>query len=46
MDGEDEFVELIEATIEESIEMMNNGQIYDAKTAFSILWAKDYLRNK
>ncbi|MFX3673997.1 MAG: NUDIX hydrolase [Paenisporosarcina sp.] len=43
---EDEFVELIEATIEESIEMMNNGQIYDAKTAFSILWAKDYLRNK
>jgi len=43
---EDEFVDLIEATIEESLEMMNNGQIFDAKTAYSILWAKDYLRNK
>ena len=40
---EDEFVEIIEATIEEAEQMMKNGQIYDAKTAYSVLWAKEYL---
>ena len=41
---EDEFVELIEATIEEAEHMMASGQIFDAKTAYSVLWAKDYLQ--
>jgi len=41
---EDEFVEIMEATIEEAELMMKNGQIYDAKTAFSVLWAKEYLQ--
>ena len=41
---EDEFVEIIEATIEEAEQMMMNGRIFDAKTAFSVLWAKDYLQ--
>lgn len=40
---EDEFVEIIEATIEEAEEMMRTGQIFDAKTAYSVLWAKEYL---
>lgn len=43
---EDEFVDLLEATIEEAEQMMVSGQIFDAKTAFSILWVKEYLRNK
>lgn len=43
---EDEFLDVIEATVEEAEQMMATGQIYDAKTAFSILWAKEYLRNR
>ncbi len=43
---EDEFVDILEATIEEAEEMMLSGEIFDAKTAYSILWAKEYLRNK
>lgn len=39
---EDEFVSLIEVTIEEAEEMVKNKQIYDAKTAFSLLWMKLY----
>lgn len=35
---EDEFVELMEISIEEAQEMMTNQQIYDAKTAFAVLW--------
>ncbi|SIT66833.1 NUDIX domain-containing protein [Edaphobacillus lindanitolerans] len=37
---EDEFVELHEATLEEAEAMMEDGRIFDAKTAFSLLWAK------
>lgn len=37
---EDEFVYLIEATIEEAEEMVKKQQIYDVKTAFAILWMK------
>ena len=43
---EDEFVEIIEATVEEAEEMMTNGQIFDAKTAYSVLWAKEYLQKR
>ena len=37
---EDEFVSLLEVTIEVAEEMMKSGEIYDAKTAFSLLWVK------
>lgn len=37
---EDEFVELMEVTIEEAEAMMADARIYDAKTAFAILWMK------
>lgn len=37
---EDEFVELLEVTIEEAEEMMRKGEIFDAKTAFAIMWLK------
>ncbi|WP_203332710.1 NUDIX domain-containing protein [Planococcus beigongshangi] len=40
---EDEFVELLEVTIEEAEEMMGDNRIYDAKTAFAVLWAKQRL---
>lgn len=43
---EDEFVEIIEATIEEAEEMMRTGQIFDAKTMYCVLWAKEYLRKE
>lgn len=43
---EDEFVEIIEATIEEAELMMKNGQIFDAKTAYSVLWVKEYLQKR
>lgn len=37
---EDEFVELLEVTIEEAEQLMKEKRIYDAKTAFAVLWAK------
>ncbi|CEG22557.1 ADP-ribose pyrophosphatase [Planococcus massiliensis] len=37
---EDEFVELLEVTIEEAEQLMKVNRIYDAKTAFAVLWAK------
>lgn len=43
---EDEFLDVLHTSIEEAEKMMANGEIYDAKTAFSILWTKEYLRNK
>lgn len=33
---EDEFLEVMEVTLEEALEMINNEQIYDAKTAYAI----------
>lgn len=38
---EDEFVEVMEITVEQAEEMMLAGQIYDAKTAFAVLWMKN-----
>lgn len=43
---EDEFVELMEVSIEEAEEMMSDNRIYDAKTAFAVLWAKQRLSNE
>ncbi|MCM3742967.1 NUDIX hydrolase [Sporosarcina luteola] len=40
---EDEFIELMECTLEEAEEMVLNQRIYDAKTAFAILHAKKLL---
>ncbi|MFD1030912.1 NUDIX hydrolase [Metaplanococcus flavidus] len=40
---EDEFVELMEVTVEEAEEMMRDNRIFDAKTAFAVLWAKQRL---
>ncbi|MFC7685183.1 NUDIX hydrolase [Ureibacillus sp. GCM10028918] len=37
---EDEFVELLEVTIEEAEEMVKEQRIFDAKTAFAVLWMK------
>lgn len=37
---EDEFVELMAITIEEAEQMMADGRIFDAKTAFAVLWMK------
>ncbi|MEC1179218.1 NUDIX hydrolase [Metasolibacillus meyeri] len=38
---EDEFVELMEVTLEEAEAMMASGAIYDAKTAYAIMWLKN-----
>lgn len=37
---EDEFVSLMEVSIEEAEEMVKDQKIYDAKTAFAVLWMK------
>lgn len=37
---EDEFIDLLEVTIEEAEEMISSGQIFDAKTAFAVIFAK------
>ena len=37
---EDEFVELMEVSLEEAEAMLADGRIYDAKTAFAVLWMK------
>ncbi|WP_431029608.1 NUDIX domain-containing protein [Lysinibacillus sp. LZ02] len=37
---EDEFVELMEITVEEGEQMVVSQKIFDAKTAFAILWLK------
>lgn len=37
---EDEFIRILECTIEEAEQMVLEEQIYDAKTAFAILYAK------
>lgn len=40
---EDEFIDLLEVTIEEAEELVRNGKIYDAKTAFAVLYVKNHL---
>lgn len=42
---EDEFIDVLEVTIEEAEEMVKNGEIYDAKTAFAVLYVKHELKN-
>lgn len=37
---DDEFVELLEVTLEEAEQMVVEQKIYDAKTAFAVLWLK------
>ncbi|MBO1910067.1 NUDIX hydrolase, partial [Microvirga sp. 3-52] len=41
---EDEFIELLEATIDEAEQMVATGEIYDAKTAFAVIYAKHQLK--
>lgn len=41
---EDEFIGLLEATIEDAEEMVTTGQIYDAKTAFAVIFLKNSIR--
>lgn len=45
---EDEFVNLIEVTLEEALDLMKNQKIYDAKTAYAIqyLQLKEALKTK
>jgi ADP-ribose pyrophosphatase len=42
---EDEFIDLVEVTIEEAEELITKGKIFDAKTAFAVLFAKNHLTN-
>lgn len=37
---EDEFIDILEVTVEEAEAMVGTGKIYDAKTAFAVLYAK------
>ncbi|MGE7917988.1 NUDIX domain-containing protein [Viridibacillus sp. NPDC093762] len=38
---EDEFVELLEVTLEEAEQLIREERIYDAKTVFAIMWMKN-----
>lgn len=38
---DDEFVELMEITLQEAEAMMASGAIYDAKTAYAVMWWKN-----
>ncbi|AOV08111.1 NUDIX hydrolase [Sporosarcina ureilytica] len=40
---EDEFIERLEVSVEEAEKMVASGEIYDAKTAFAILYVKHQL---
>lgn len=40
---EDEFINIMEVSLAEAEEMMANGSIFDAKTAFAVLYAKNLL---
>lgn len=37
---EDEFVELMDISLEEAEEMMQDGRIYDAKTVIAVMWMR------
>ncbi|MFP3356733.1 NUDIX hydrolase [Planococcus citreus] len=43
---EDEFVELLEVTVEEAQGLIENERIFDAKTAYAVQWVKNYLSDK
>jgi ADP-ribose pyrophosphatase len=36
----------MEVTVEEAEQLMAEGKVYDAKTAYAILWVKNYLATK
>ncbi|MEK3934797.1 NUDIX hydrolase [Sporosarcina sp. FSL W7-1349] len=40
---EDEFINIMEVSLAEAEEMMTNGSIFDAKTAFAVFYAKNLL---
>ncbi|WP_341302065.1 NUDIX hydrolase [Lysinibacillus sp. FSL H8-0500] len=42
---EDEFVELLEVSLEEAQQMIVDQRIYDAKTAFAVVWLAANLQN-
>lgn len=42
---EDEFIDIHECTLKQAEAMMEDGRIYDAKTAFAVLYAKQLLTN-
>ncbi|WP_432355068.1 NUDIX domain-containing protein [Sporosarcina sp. A2] len=41
---EDEFINVLECSINEAEEMMKDGRIFDAKTAFALLYSKELLK--
>lgn len=41
---DDEFINLQECSVAEAEEMMKDGRIYDAKTAFAVLYTKELLK--
>jgi len=41
---DDEFVEMLEVSVEEAEKLMAEEKIFDAKTAFAVLWMKQYLQ--
>lgn len=40
---EDEFIRLYEWTIDEAMKRMDEGKVYDAKTAFALLYVKQFV---
>ena len=42
---EDEFVELLEVSLEVAQSMVADQRIFDAKTAFAVLWLAAHLEN-
>lgn len=42
---EDEFVELMEVTLDEALELVKKKEIYDAKTAYAVQYLQLYKRN-
>ncbi|MCG3089995.1 NUDIX hydrolase [Sporosarcina cyprini] len=38
---EDEFIDILECTIEEAEQLVSDGQVFDAKTLYAILYAKN-----
>ena len=41
---EDEFIEVLEVTIDEAEQLVASGEIFDAKTAFAVIFAKHQLK--
>lgn len=41
---EDEFIEILEVTVDEAEQLVASGEIFDAKTAFAVIFAKHQLK--